>query len=216
MPKLRDQRFPWLKGQCAAQERSSRPPRSKPNQRIWSQIKEAAGDEARTSLSPTCPGSAGYFCCQPRVTGLVLQELPGLDIKVCAHRAHAMPLAAPQLTLSMTSPAQVRSGFSATTPITWTLSRSRFAPVSCFERLLLKFQPQDLECVCARSLIDRLAWPQSTKVEGLSVDSNRHKSLPVPAEQLEIAFVLAVASGLAFAFSFDRRSPQGLILRRFS
>ena len=216
MPKLRDQRFPWLKGQCAAQERSSRPPGSKTNHTIWSQIKEAAGDEARTSLSPTCPGSAGYFCCQPRVTGLVLQELPGLDIKVCAHRAHAMPLAAPQLTLSMTSPAQVRSGFSATTPRTWHLSRSRFAPVSCFERLLLKFQPQDLECFCARSLIDRLAWPQSTKVEGLSVDSNRHKSLPVPAEQLEIAFVLAVASGLAFAFSFDRRSPQGLILRRFS
>ena len=53
-------------------------------------------------LSPTCPGSTVYFCCQPRVTGLVLQELPGLDIKACAYRAHAMPLAAPQLTLSMT------------------------------------------------------------------------------------------------------------------
>eukprot|EP00966_Prymnesium_polylepis_P114740 2651614-Prymnesium_polylepis.1 len=25
---------------------------------IWSQIKQAAGDEARTNLSPTCPGSA--------------------------------------------------------------------------------------------------------------------------------------------------------------
>ena len=27
------------------------------------------------------------------MTGLVLQELPGLDIKACAHCAHAMPLA---------------------------------------------------------------------------------------------------------------------------
>ena len=31
-----------------------------------------------------------------------------------------------------------------------------------------------------------------------------------------IASLLAVASGLAFAFSFDRRSPQGLVLRGFA
>jgi hypothetical protein len=35
----------------------------------------------------------------------------------------------------------------------------------------------------------------------------------MPAERLEIALLLAVASGLAFAFSFDRRSPQWLVLR---
>ena len=208
--------FHGSKAAVRAQERSSRPPCSKTNRTIASEIKEAAGGEARTHLSSTCPGSTVYFCCQPRVTGLVLQELPGLDIKVCAHRAHAMPLAAPQLTLSMTSPAQVRSEFSATTPRTWHSSRSPFAPVSCFERLLLKFQPQNLESFCARSLIDRLAWPQSTKVEGLLVDSNRQNSLPMPAKRREIAFVLAVASGRAFAFSFDRKSPQGLVLRRFA
>ena len=116
MPKLGDDCFPWVKGHGAAQERSTRPGHSKTFRTISPVLKEAAADEARMHLSPTCPGSTVYFCCQPRVTGLVLQELPGLDIKVCAYRAHAMPLAALQLTLSMTSPAQVRSDFSATSP----------------------------------------------------------------------------------------------------
>ena len=49
--------------------------------------------QVRTTLIPTCPGSMCSFACQPRLTGLVVQEHQGLATRVCAHPARAMPLA---------------------------------------------------------------------------------------------------------------------------
>ena len=133
------------------------------------------------------------------------------------HARNAPP--APQLTLQMTSPAQVLLVFSATSPRTWHSWRSAFAPVSCLLQVLLESQPFEPEYFCARSLIDHPAWPKSMIIEALPVDSNRRDSLPMPAKWREIACVLTCACcrpGLAFALSFGRRSPRGLIFRRFS
>ena len=88
--------------------------------------------------------------------------------------------------LLITSPAQGLSNFSATSSRTWHSSRSLLAPASCFVQLLLAFQPLELECFCTRLLIDRHARPRSKAIEGLPVDSNRQKSLPMPAKWREM------------------------------
>eukprot|EP00966_Prymnesium_polylepis_P094288 2182548-Prymnesium_polylepis.1 len=52
------------------------------------------------------------------------------------------------------------------------------------------------------------------KVGTPTVSSARSNAVGVPCARHEIAFVGPVPSGLAFAVSLDRRSPQWLVLRR--
>ena len=84
--------FNGAKGCFLAMERSSRPPCSRTDLPMTRHFEYVAGGKAITILSPPCAGSTGGFSCQPRVTGLVAQELLGLATKVCARPAHAMPL----------------------------------------------------------------------------------------------------------------------------
>ena len=91
--KLGGGRFDGSQATHFGQKRSSCPPCSTTDQRFSCTLKEATGMQVRTTLIPTCPGSMCSFACQPRLTGLVVQEHQGLATRVCAHPARAMPLA---------------------------------------------------------------------------------------------------------------------------